>query len=65
MINDVAALRRELGLTQECLAGHAQISRQSIISIEKGRFDPSLKVAFRISQALGRSIEDVFHADPG
>ncbi len=60
MDNSVAARRKALGMTQEELAKRVKVSRQSIISIERGRFDPTLKVAFRLSVALGCSIEDVF-----
>lgn len=60
MDNNVAIRRREAGMTQQQLADAVSVSRQSIISIERGRFDPTLKVAFRISRVLGCAIEDVF-----
>lgn len=60
MDNDVARRRKEAGLTQQQLAEAVSVSRQSIISIERGRFDPTLKVAFRIAQVLGCAIEDAF-----
>ncbi len=57
----IAKLRQELGLTQEDLARAAGVTRQTVISLEQGRYNPSLQLAFRITKALkaGR-IEDVF-----
>ena len=56
----MADLRAELGISQAVLAERLGVSRQTVISIERGRFDPSLPLAFRIARAFGRSIEDVF-----
>ena len=64
MDNDVARRRKDAGLTQQQLAEAVSVSRQSIISIERGRFDPTLKVAFRIAQVLGCAIEDAFAPPP-
>lgn len=63
MKNKLAALRAERGLSQQALADLLEVSRQTVISIEKGRFDPSLPLAFRIAKTFERSIEDIF--DPG
>lgn len=60
MDNRVAELRAGLGLSQAALAERLGVSRQTVISIERGRFDPSLPLAFRIAQTFERSIEDVF-----
>lgn len=60
MDNTVAARRKEMGLTQQQLGDAVHISRQSIIAIERGRFDPTLKVAFRIAQTLECTIEEAF-----
>jgi putative transcriptional regulator len=49
-----------LGLTQEALGQALGVSRQTIISIERGRFDPSLPLAFRVSKFFGCRIEDLF-----
>lgn len=51
-------LRREM--TQERLAELAHLSRQSVISIELGRFLPTIETALRLAQALGVGVEDLF-----
>jgi putative transcriptional regulator len=48
------------GLTQQELADRAGVTRQSIISIEQGRYRPSVELALRLAQALGCSVEDLF-----
>lgn len=63
MINRLVELRGERGWTQSDLARAVGVSRQSIISIERGRYDPSLGLAFRIAAAFGVKIEDVFVFD--
>lgn len=63
MMNRLVELRGERGWTQSDLAKAVGVSRQSIISIERGRYDPSLGLAFRIAQAFGARIEDVFIFD--
>ncbi|WEV47567.1 helix-turn-helix transcriptional regulator [Bifidobacterium sp. ESL0690] len=60
MKNDLTQLRAERHLSQEALAQAVGVSRQTIISIEKGRFDPSLPLAFRLAQLFNCSIEDIF-----
>ena len=60
MKNDVAARRLERQWTQADLATALGVSRQTVISIERGRFDPSLPLAFLIAQTFECSIEDVF-----
>ena len=60
MKNKLRVLRAELDWTQEDLAKALGISRQAIIAIEKGKYDPSLPLAFRISRVFKRSIEDIF-----
>jgi len=61
--NSLAALRAKNGWSQQRLADELGVSRQTIISIEKGRFDPSLPLAFRIARLFGRLIEDIFVPD--
>jgi len=61
--NSLASLRAENGWSQQRLADELGVSRQTIISIEKGRFDPSLPLAFRIARLFGRRIEDIFVPD--
>lgn len=63
MRNSLASLRAENGWSQQRLADELGVSRQTIISIEKGRFDPSLPLAFRIARLFGRRIEDIFVPD--
>lgn len=60
MNNTLKALRNARGLTQQQLAQALSVSRQTVISIETGKYDPSLPLAFRIAQLLGVRIEDVF-----
>lgn len=59
--NQIRRLRFEKGeMTQQELANRARCTRQTIISLEAGKYIPSLMLAFRISRALGVQIEDVF-----
>jgi putative transcriptional regulator len=60
MKNRLRDLRQQRELTQQQLAEALQVSRQTIISIESGKYDPSLPLAFRIARFLGVRIEDVF-----
>ena len=60
MKNRVRELRTAAGLRQEDLAELVAVSRQTIISIEGGRYNPSLELAWRLSRTLGTSIEDLF-----
>jgi putative transcriptional regulator len=63
MKNNLAERRLERDWTQADLAHALGVSRQTVISIERGRFDPSLPLAFLIAQTFGCRIEDVFTAD--
>jgi putative transcriptional regulator len=56
-------LRAERGWTQADLARELDVSRQTIVSIEKGKYDPSLPLAFRIAELFDLRIEDVFEPD--
>ncbi|HUQ38866.1 MAG TPA: helix-turn-helix transcriptional regulator [Acidimicrobiales bacterium] len=60
MENRLLTLRSEAGWTQVELAERLGVSRQTVISIERGRFDPSLPLAFDIARLFGLKIEDVF-----
>lgn len=60
MHNDLPRWRTQLGWTQRRLADELGVSRQTVISIEKGRFDPSLPLAFRLAQIFTCRIEDLF-----
>lgn len=62
MITHLRELRLKRGLTQQQLADALGVSRQTIISIETGKYDPSLPLAFKIAQFMGAKIEDIFSA---
>ncbi|CAL4861302.1 helix-turn-helix transcriptional regulator [Microbacterium sp. MM2322] len=63
MQNTLSALRQDRGWSQQRLADELGVSRQTIISIERGRFDPSLPLAFRIARLFETTIETVFEPD--
>lgn len=63
MRNVIPELRTAAGLTQAELAARLGVSRQTVISLERGRYDPSLPLAFRIARLFDRTIEEVFHVD--
>lgn len=65
MISRMKELRAELGLSQQQLAERLGVSRQSVIAIETGRYDPSLPLAFRIAELFELRIEDVFTSPSG
>ncbi len=58
--NNVVELRALKGLTQEELARRLNVTRQTIISLEKNRYTPSLEMAFKVAVLFGKSIEEVF-----
>jgi len=61
--NKLKHLRSEKGWSQAVLGEHLEISRQSVNAIEKGRYDPSLPLAFKIARLFKRPIEDIFIDD--
>lgn len=63
MKNNLVTLRKQAGWSQEKLAELLGVSRQTVISIEKGRFDPSLPLAFTIAITFNCKIEDIFTPD--
>ncbi len=63
MKNKIKVLRAQNELTQAQLANKLAVSRQTINAIEKGKFDPSLPLAFRISKLFGRTIEEIFEEE--
>lgn len=65
MRNHLKDMRRARGLSQQDLAGLAGVSRQTVIAIEKGRYDPSLPLAFELARVFGVRIEDVFVPETG
>jgi putative transcriptional regulator len=58
--NRLEEIRKERGVTQEELAASLEVSRQTIGSLENGRYNPSILLAFRIARYFGMSIEDIF-----
>lgn len=60
MTNKLKQFRKELGLRQEDLATEVGVTRQTIIAIENGKFNPSLELALRICRYLNKSVEEVF-----
>lgn len=60
MKNRLEELRRERGIRQEDLAAALGVSRQTVISLEKGKYNPSLALALRIGRYFATPIEDIF-----
>lgn len=60
MKNRVEELRKKLGLNQEDFAKAIRVSRQTVSSIETGKYNPSLDLAFVISDFFGETIENIF-----
>jgi len=58
--NKLREFREASRLTQEELAKILGVTRQTIIAIEKGKYDPSLRLAFKIARVFGVKIEDIF-----
>ena len=63
MKNKIKVLRAQMDLTQAQLAENLQVSRQTVNAIEKGKFDPSLPLAFKIARLFNMSIEQIFEYD--
>ncbi|WP_430868750.1 helix-turn-helix transcriptional regulator [Demequina aurantiaca] len=63
MNNDIPARRALRTLSQGALAEALGVSRQTVNSIEKGRYDPSLPLAFAIAAYFDSTIEEIFHVD--
>lgn len=60
MKNRVEELRKRIGINQDDLAKALKVSRQTISSIETGKYNPSLELAFAISDYFNKSIEEIF-----
>ncbi len=60
MENRLEQLRAQKGLTQQELADLAGVSRQTIISLERGRYNPSITLAFRLARLFGVTVEELF-----
>ena len=63
MKNRLKVLRAERDWTQADLANHLDVSRQTVNALEKGKFDPSLPLAFKAARLFGLTIEDIFEDD--
>jgi len=59
--NEIRKLREALGLSQGELAARLSVSRQTVNSIETGRYLPSLPLALEIGRFFGRPVEEIFH----
>ena len=64
MKNRLKVLRAERDWTQANLADELGVTRQTVNAIEKGKFDPSLPLAFKIARLFESSIEDIFQDNP-
>lgn len=60
MKNRLKKLRKERGINQEELADILEVTRQTIGSLENGRYDPSINLAFKIAKYFNLQIEDIF-----
>ena len=63
MSNEIRKLRTDRELSQQLLAEAVDVSRQTINSIEKERYTPSLPLAIALARYFGKQVEEVFHAD--
>ena len=63
MNNKIEAIRKERGILQEEFAKSLGVSRQTISSLENGRYNPSILLAHRIAKYFGMTIEEVFIFD--
>lgn len=60
MDNKIKELRKEKSITQDELALEVGVTRQTVISLENGRYNASLQLAHKISKYFGKTIEEVF-----
>jgi len=65
MKNRISELRKARSMTQQDLADLLGVTRQTIISLEGGRYNPSITLAFKLAQAFDLHIEDVFIYEEG
>ena len=63
MENRIEEIRKEKGIRQEDFAKELGVSRQTISSLETGRYNPSIALAYKIARYFGMTIEDVFIFD--
>ncbi len=60
----IKELRAKYNLTQEDLAKNVNVRRETIVFLEKGKYNPSLQLAYEVSKVFNLSIEEVFIFDP-
>lgn len=60
MKNKLEQIRKDRGITQEELANILEVSRQTVNSLENGRYNPSIVLAFKIAKVFGLQIEEIF-----
>lgn len=65
MKNRLEEIRKERGIKQEELAAALEVSRQTIGSLENGRYNPSIILAFKLARHFNMSIEDIFIYEEG
>ena len=65
MLNQIKVERTRAGFTQESLAEAVGVSRQTINSIERGRYVPTTVLALKLSKALQQSVEELFQLEDG
>ncbi|MBD9529071.1 helix-turn-helix transcriptional regulator [Paracoccus sp. PAR01] len=63
MNNRIQELRQQRGWSQADLAAHLKVSRQTVNALERGRYDPSLPLAFSIARLFGLPIEEIFQPE--
>lgn len=65
MKNNLRVERAKLRMTQLDLADRVRVSRQTIVAIEQGKFNPSTVLALRLAQVFGVSVNDIFELEEG
>lgn len=60
MVTRLREYRAKKGMTQDALASAVGVRRETIVHLENGRYNPSLKLAFTIAKSLGATIEELF-----
>ena len=60
MKNRISEIRKARGLTQQDLANLLGVTRQTVISLENGRYNPSITLAFKLAKTFQMHIEDIF-----
>lgn len=63
MQTKIREYRTSLGLTQEELAGRVKVRRETIVFLEKGKYNPSLRLAHAVAKALGTTVDGLFSFD--